>query len=404
MPTTLAGMTTSPGQPRQILISGAGIAGPALAYWLRRYGFSPTVVERAPSVRDGGYAVDFRGPVHLGVLERMGLREAVERVRTGTGDWWHVDARGRRVVRMPAEQTGGDVEVLRGDLARVLYDHTRDGTEYIFDDSISAITDDADGVHVTFERGATRTFDLVVGADGQHSAVRALTFGPDEAYLKHLGLYTVIFSAPNVLDLEHTGLVYLEPNRLVAAYSARDNSEVKVMMYFSSPPLRYDRDNLDEQRAIVAAAFAGAGWQTPRLLELMTEAPDFLLDPASLVTMDAWSRGRVTLVGDAGYGGSSLSGMGSGSAVVGAYVLAGELATAQGDHRVAFPRYEKTMRSYVDGCQKLARSSATYMLPRNRFMAGLNVRMQRYLPFLAEMPAKMARRTASAITLPTYPG
>jgi 2-polyprenyl-6-methoxyphenol hydroxylase-like FAD-dependent oxidoreductase len=396
-------MTISSGQPRTVLISGAGIAGPALAYWLRRYGFTPTVVERAPSVRDGGYAVDFRGPVHLGLLDRMGLRDAVERVRTGTGDWWHVDARGRRIVRMPAEQTGGDIEVLRGDLARVLYEYTRDATEYVFGDSISAITDDAVGVNVTFERGAPRTFDLVVGADGQHSKVRALTFGPDEAYLKHLGLYTVIFTAPNVLDLEHTGLVYLEPNRLVAAYSARNNSEIKVMMYFSSPPLTYDRDDLDEQRAIVARAFAGIGWQTPKLLTLMATAPDFFLDSASLVTMDAWSRGRVALVGDAGYGGSSLSGMGSGSAVLGAYVLAGELAAAQGDHRAAFQRYEATLRSYVDGCQKLARNSAAYMLPRNRFMTGLSMRMQR-LPFLAEMPAKMARRTASAITLPTYPG
>src|SRR4030095_613666 len=151
-------MTISPGQPRTILISGAGIAGPALAYWLRRYGFTPTVVERAPSVRDGGYAVDFRGPVHLGLLDRMGLRDAVERLSTGTGDWWQVDARGRRLVRMPAEQTGGDIEVLRGDLARVLFESTMDGTEYIFGDSITAFTDDTDGVHVTFERGAPRTY------------------------------------------------------------------------------------------------------------------------------------------------------------------------------------------------------------------------------------------------------
>jgi 2-polyprenyl-6-methoxyphenol hydroxylase-like FAD-dependent oxidoreductase len=213
----------------------------------------------------------------------------------------------------------------------------------------------------------------------------------------------VIFTAPNVLDLQHTGLVYIEPNRLVAVYSARDNTEAKVMMYFSSPPLAYDREDLDQQRAIVAQAFAAVGWQAPRLLELMAGAPDFYLDSASLVSMDAWTRGRVALVGDAGYGASSLSGMGSGLAVVGAYVLAGELAVAQGDHRVAFQRYEGTLRSYVDGCHRLARSAAAFMLPGNRFTAALNLRMQRYLPFLADMPAKMARRTASAITLPTYP-
>jgi 2-polyprenyl-6-methoxyphenol hydroxylase-like FAD-dependent oxidoreductase len=265
-------MTVSNGQPRAILISGAGIAGPALAYWLRRYGFAPTVVERAPSVRDGGYAVDFRGPVHLGLLDGMGLLDAVERLRTGTGDLWRVDARGRRLFRMPAEQTGGDLEVLRGDLARVLFESTLEGTEYVFGDSITAITEDTDGVHVTFERGAPRTFDLVIGADGLHSRVRALAFGPEEAYLKHLGLYCAIFTTPNILDLEHAGLVYGELNRLVVVYSARGNTEAKVMLYFVSPSLAYDRDDLDDQRAIVARAFAGSDWQTPRLLELMATA------------------------------------------------------------------------------------------------------------------------------------
>ncbi|BCB89389.1 FAD-dependent monooxygenase [Phytohabitans suffuscus] len=396
-------MTISSGRPRTILISGAGIAGPALAYWLRRYGFTPTVIERAPSVRGGGHAVDFRGPVHLAVLDRMGLRDAVERLSTGTGDWWQVDTRGRRLVRMPAEQTGGDIEVLRGDLARLLVEATQDGTEYIFDDSITEIADGTDSVQVTFERGTPRTFDLVVGADGQRSRVRALTFGPDETHLKHLGLHTVFFTAPNVLELDHTGLVHIEPNRLVAVYSARGDTEARVMMYFGSPPLAYDRDDLAEQRSIVARAFTGAGWQVPRLLELMATAPDFHLDSASLVKMHAWTRGRIALVGDAGYGASSLSGMGSGLAVVGAYVLASELATAQGDHRIGFQRYEDTLRSYVDGCQKLARNAAAFMLPSNRFTAALSLRMQRHLPFLADMPAKMAHRAASAITLPTYP-
>lgn len=385
-----------------VLISGAGIAGPALAYWLRRYGFTPTVIERSPSIRDGGYAVDFRGPVHLGLLRRMGLLDTVERLRTGTGDWWQVDAQGRRVARMPAEQTGGDVEVLRGDLARVLFDATRDETEYIFGDSITVLEEDAEGVHVTFERGAPRTFDLVVGADGQRSRVRGLAFGPDEAHLRHLGLYTAFFTAPNVLDLQHGGLVHIQPKRLIAAYSARGNTEAKVLMYASSPPLSYDRADLDEQRAIVASMFTNVGWEAPRLLDLMATAPDFYLDAASIVTMDAWTRGRLALVGDAGYGASSLSGMGSGLALVGAYILAGELALARGDHLVAFERYESTLRPYVAGCHKLARRAAAYMLPNSQFAAGLNLRMQRLLPFLADMPGKMARRAASAITLPTY--
>ncbi|GGN90826.1 FAD-dependent oxidoreductase [Actinoplanes lobatus] len=399
-------MTVTPRTARTILISGAGIAGPALAYWLRRYGFTPTVVERAPSIRDGGYAVDFRGPVHLATLERMALLDVVEGLRTGTGDLWYVDARGRRLFRMPAEQTGGDIEVLRGDLARVLFERTRDGTEYLFGDSIASITDDADGAHVTFERSAPRTFDLVIGADGLHSRVRALTFGPEQGYLKHLGLYCAIFTTPNILDLDHTGLIYGELNRLAVVHSARGNTEAKVMLYFASPPLTYDRDNLDEQRAVVDRAFAGGGWQTPRLLELLATAPDLYLDSVSQVRMDTWTRGRVALLGDAGYGASPLSGMGSGLAMVAAHVLAGELAMAQGDHRIAFERYESTLRAYVHGCQKLADGIAPFMVPNSRTAARLvrlNQRMLRFLPFLADMPAKMARRTASALTLPAYP-
>src|SRR5262245_17306527 len=149
-------MTVSPGHPRNILISGAGIAGPALAYWLRRYGFTPTVVERAPALREGGYAVDFRGPVHLDLLARMGIRDEVERARTGTGDSFYVNAQGKRLARMPAEQTAGDIEVLRGDLVRVLHGATRNETEYVFGDSITALEETADGVNVTFEQAAPR--------------------------------------------------------------------------------------------------------------------------------------------------------------------------------------------------------------------------------------------------------
>lgn len=397
-------MTSSPRRTADILISGAGIAGPALAYWLRRHGFNPTVVERAPALRDGGYAVDFRGPVHLDLLSRMGIRDDVERARTGTGDLWHINAQGKKLAPMPAEQTGGDVEILRGDLAHILYEATRDWTEYRFDDSIATMDETADGVHVTFERSAPRTYDLVVGADGLHSRVRSLAFGPEQPYVKHLGLYCAIFTVPNDLALDHGGLVYFEPNRLVVVYSARENTEAKVMLYFTSPLTPYDPD-VSRQRAVVSQAFASMGWETPRLLDHMADAPDFYLDSVSQVKMDTWSRGRIVLLGDAGYCPSSLSGMGTGLAVVGAYVLAGELAAAGGDHQVAFARYEAAMRSYVEGCQKLADGVAGMMVPSSRVVASFvrfNFRMVRYLPWVREIPAKMARKAASAITLESY--
>jgi 2-polyprenyl-6-methoxyphenol hydroxylase-like FAD-dependent oxidoreductase len=397
-------MTYSPGHSRNILISGAGIAGPALAYWLHRYGFTPTVVERAPDLREGGYAVDFRGPVHLDVLARMGIRDEVERARTGTGDSWYVNAEGKKLARMPAEQTGGDIEVLRGDLVHVLYEATRNETEYVFGDSISALEETSDGVNVTFDHAAPRTFDLVIGADGLHSRVRSLAFGPEQSYMQYLGLHCAIFTTPNYLALDHSGLVYGEPKRLVVVYSARDKTEARVLLYFASPPLSYDRSDADQQRGFINEAFAGAGWETSRLLELMATAPDLYFDSVSRIKMDGWSRGRVTLLGDAGYCPSSLSGMGTGLAVVGAYVLAGELTAAGGDHTVAFARYESAMRSYVERCQKLA-DSVSMMVPSNRLVTGLmrvNLRMMAYVPWLRDMPANMARRAASAMTLPTY--
>src|SRR5437867_1154402 len=168
---------------KNVLISGASVAGPALAYWLGRYGFNPTVVEVAPALRGGGYAVDFRGPTHMTVLDRMGVLDELRRRQTGGSPMRFVDEAGRELLHLPGEFAGGDLEVLRSDLSRVLYEHSRDTTEYVFGDSITSLTETPGGVHVTFERGAPRTFDLVIGADGLHSNVRRLAFGPEDRYV-----------------------------------------------------------------------------------------------------------------------------------------------------------------------------------------------------------------------------
>src|SRR5882762_926827 len=162
---------------KNVLISGASIAGPALAFWLRRFGFNPTVVERAAGLREGGSAVDFRGPVHLTVLRRMGILDEIHRHRTTPKKWVFVDDNGRQKASLPANFAGGDVEIRRGDLSHILYEVTKDDTEFMFGDHITSVNETSHGVHVTFDKGAPRTFDLVVGADGMHSAVRALAFG-----------------------------------------------------------------------------------------------------------------------------------------------------------------------------------------------------------------------------------
>ncbi|MFF4851159.1 FAD-dependent monooxygenase [Streptomyces sp. NPDC001194] len=388
----------------KVLISGAGVAGPALALWLHRHGFRATVVERAPALREGGYAVDFRGEAHLTVLRRMGVLADIERARTGVGSMTYVNSAGERQAELPADLFAGDVEILRGDLSRILYEATRPHTEYVFGDSVTSLTEDAHGVHVTFERGAPRRFDLVIGADGLHSETRRLAFGAQERFVKHLGVNCAVFTTANHLGLDHCGRAYRTAGRLVAMYSARHNEEAKAVFYFASPQLDLDRRDVAGQQAVLAETFAGNGWESDRLLHDMRYAPDFHFDSVGQVHMDSWSRGRVALLGDAAHCPSSLSGIGSGLALVGAYVLAGELAAARGDHRVAFGRYEAEMREYAVGCQKMGDGVARLMVPGSRVLATVLNRYYRVMPYLPgkNMAAKIARKAAENISLRDY--
>lgn len=283
--------------------------------------------------------------------------------------------------------------------------------EYVYGDSVTGLTEDASGVRVTFERGAPRTFDLVVGADGLHSNVRRLAFGEEARFVRHLGLYVAIFSAAPELARERWELFYAAPGRLANVYGTRPGGGgTKALLAFASPPLAYERHDVAGQQRLLADAFEGEGWQVPRLLESMGRSPDFYFDSMSQVHLERWSSGRVALVGDAAYCPSPSSGQGSSLALVGAYVLAGELAAAQGDHRAAFARYEDVMRPYVAHNLAFARRMAREMVPRSR--AGLWLRL-RLAGLMARLPWKglvarsilePLRRAASAIALPDYAG
>ncbi|MER5999120.1 FAD-dependent monooxygenase [Nonomuraea angiospora] len=387
-----------------ILISGASVAGPALALWLTRYGHRTTVVERAPALREGGYAVDFRGEAHLTVLRKMGILDAVEREQTHMGAMWNVNEAGRKLVAMPEDLFAGDIEILRGDLARILYDATEAHTDYVFGDSITAVAQDADGVTVTFERSPARRFDLVVGADGLHSNVRSLAFGPERDYLSYLGLYSAVFTIDNYLGLDHSGHAYNVPGKMAAIYSARGNAEAKAVFWFGSPPLDHDRHDVARQQELLERAYEGVGWEVPELMRRMRRTDDFYFDSVGQIRLDSWSRGRVVLLGDAACCASPLSGMGTGLAMVSAYVLAGELAAAGGDHRAAFAGYEREVRAYAEGCQRSAVGVSKFMVPENRFMAWFmnqNYRLLPYLPWKGLM-AKSVRKTAGAISLKDY--
>jgi 2-polyprenyl-6-methoxyphenol hydroxylase-like FAD-dependent oxidoreductase len=193
-----------------VLISGAGIAGPAAAFWLQRAGFDTTVVECWPSLRQGGQAVDFRGPVHREILQRMGIWDAIHEQQTHLGDHVMLDPQGSPCATMPSLMFSGEVEILRGDLSQILYDRTHERTEYIFGDTLVGLEERESGVRARFERSKPRTFDLVIGADGLHSRVRTLTFGDEQQFLRHHGYRVAGFTLPNILGLKRTAQTYSE--------------------------------------------------------------------------------------------------------------------------------------------------------------------------------------------------
>ncbi|MFE6834860.1 FAD-dependent monooxygenase [Streptomyces sp. NPDC057705] len=392
----------------EILICGAGIAGPALAYWLRRGGFTVTIVERAPAPRPGGQTVDLRGAGRT-VIERMGL---MDRARAETVDQRGlalVDTDGRTTARLPADGFGGEgivseIEILRGDLARLLYEASLPDTEYLFDDTVTGIDQHADGVTVTFENAAPRRFALVVGADGPHSVVRGLAFGPERDFVRPIGLYTSWFTAFDGLDLDGWFVMHNAPGGLVvSARPGRLPGEIKAGFSFRSPPLSYDRRDIAAQQELLARRFAHVGWETPRLLRAMSAAPDFFLDSMGQVRLDSWSRGRVALLGDAGYCATPLTGLGTSLALVGAYVLAGELAAAGGNHGVAFRRYDTVMRPYVSQAQQLPPGGAAGYAPSGRLgirLRDLSMRSMTRWPMRNLFAAQFAK--AGNIALPEY--
>jgi 2-polyprenyl-6-methoxyphenol hydroxylase-like FAD-dependent oxidoreductase len=383
---------------RTVLISGASVAGPTLAFWLSRLGFQPTIVEKAPSLREGGYAVDFRG-TSMEVLRRMGLLEAVQAKATNMGDMFYVDKRGRKQVRLPAAAFSGELEIMRGDLAQLLYDATWEHAEYIFGDSVAALVDGPDDVEVHFESGAVRRFDIVVGADGIHSNIRARAFGPESEFVQSLGLAASIFSTPNRLNLDYSGHLLPAPGTLAGVYSARNNTEARAMLWLDPGNAPLPRDRAGQKR-LVREKFAGQGWQVPAMLADMETAPDFYFDTVAQVVMDRWSRGRVVLLGDAAHCASPLSGMGTGMAVVGAYILAHELAEHRDDHAAAFARYEERQRPFSNAAQALAQKAKGGFVPRSSWSMLVSSLLMKLLPFMpAEVILKEIRGVATAVAI-----
>lgn len=384
---------------RTVLISGASISGPALAYWLHRSGFTVTVVEKAGALRDGGYPIDVRGTA-IEVVRRMGILPQLRNAHIDSRRATFLNADGSEVVSVERRAVAGggqDLEVRRGDLAANLYAMVRDDVEFLFNDSIDSLDQSGQGVDVTFRSGRRRTFDLVVGADGMHSRTREFLFGPEEQFHRYLGYCFAIFTMPNTFGLSHELVLWNTPGKAAALYAVGDGDELHAFLNFHRPEPPFGAlRSPGAQRDLVAAAFAGAGWEVPGMVSAMRDADDLFFDTAGQIRMPHWSSGRVALVGDAAYAPSFLTGQGSSLALVGAYMLADALA-ANRDHTAAFAAYERDFREFVDRNQALVDNGAATLFPttvraleqRNTMLRGL-----------VTMPSAAANPAHSALTLP----
>ena len=363
----------------RVAINGAGIAGGCLAYWLERSGHDVVLIEKAPQFRTGGYAVDFWG-VGYTVAERMGILPEVRAHGYTFREVRDVDKRGRKVGGFSTDSLRQSLmdritSVPRGDLAAAIYRTIGSRVETLFDNSISAIDERATGVLVSFEHGTARQFDLVIGADGLHSTVRALVFGPERQFEKPLGYRVATFEVEGYRPRDELiGVTYTTPGRQVGRFALRGDRTIFSFLFSSEKLSGPEPRNPTERKAVLHQVFADAGWECPQILHAMDQISDVYYDRVSQIRMDGWSKGRVMLIGDAAACVSLMAGEGAGLAMTEAYVLAGELNGAGQDYQAAFRRYEQLMRPFVEGKQKLALYFAAAFVPKT--WAGVWLRNQ----------------------------
>ncbi len=390
-----------------VLISGIGIAGPTLAYWLSVYGIKSTLVERAPRLRTGGYALDFWG-AGFDVAERMGILPEIRRDGYNIKELRIVNAQGRRtggfdvdIFRNAAH--GRYVTITRSDLAKNIYRKIEGDCEMIFGDSIAAINQRSHAVEVAFEHAPSRHFDAVIGADGLHSIVRKLTFGDENRFEEFLDYSVAAFEVPGYPQRDEDIYInYSVPGKQVGRLSLRNDRTLFLFVFSDERGRLTDLNDTGAQKEALRSQFGDLGWECPQILAAMESCPELYFDRVSQIRMETWSKGRVGLVGDAAFCPSLLAGQGSALAMVAAYVLAGELGATGSSPEQALKRYEKRLHPFMLGKQEAAKKFAGSFTPKTQW--GLFLRNQITkafaLPYLAEW--LMGSSLLDRIDLPDY--
>jgi 2-polyprenyl-6-methoxyphenol hydroxylase-like FAD-dependent oxidoreductase len=393
----------------RVLISGAGITGPTLAWWLARHGFTPTLIEAAPALRTGGYVIDFWG-AGFEVANRMGLDTAIRDKGYQVRELRVVGRDGKRVTGFRTAgferlAQGQFTSLRRGDLAATIFSGLPRCIETIFGDQIASLEQDARQVRVTLEHGSPRTFDLVIGADGVHSRVRRLVFGEDAQFEHYLGFKVAAFDAPGYRPRDELiYIMYTEVGRQVARFAMRGDRTMFLFTWKDANPAL--PRSLEEQRRELRAHFGASGWECPRILDALDGCSDLYFDRVSQIRMNRaqglWSRGRVSLAGDAASCVSFLAGQGSALAMVAAYLLAGELHRAAGDYSAAFARYQERFAPFVATKQKAALRFADLFAPRSKLAMFLRNQAMNLMAIPGVTALAMGRSFADAIELPDY--
>lgn len=354
---------------KSVLISGASIAGLTAAYWLNNYGFKVTVIEIAETPRDGGSPVDIKGKA-IEVAKRMNLLEKLRKVKIDTERVIFINNKGSVKGSIPQEifneQPEIDIELPRSDLVRILYEEVFQKVKFLFGNKIINITEKSDDLEVAFANGITEKFDLVIGADGLHSGVRKLVFGSESKFTKYLGMYAGLFEVDAELGKENTCVMQNSGGKLAAIYSYKNKADA-LLVFRSKKPIKFDYRDIDHHKKLLIDAFKEEGGYVPGILDILNKSEKLYFDSVSQIKMQSWSKGRVAFIGDAAYCASFLTGAGSTLAMTGAAVLAEELNKANGNHKIAFQKYDEAFRPFVEYKQRGISSSGAFLVPKTKF-------------------------------------